>query len=226
MVNINEVFGKWDRDAKVIADLAKIPSGAREEFFAKLTAWLDAGTGQDAVDIINTWNALSDGDRRALETLRKKLIAANNAARALTPPQALCILCAGHSHEWFSELERLTVVLANATLGRYVPPARYVHPGAAVTKRGRPKGSVKGRRPARDLLEVVESCGGRLPSKDDDPNGVTINKIIRILQPHFPKGTLRPISPSTFRRGQKDRRVGWKENEAEEYRGLLLGFRR
>jgi hypothetical protein len=218
MLSTNEI-GKWDRDAQAIADLAKIPSGTREEFFAKLAAWRDAGTEEDTVYTINTWNALSDGDRRAIEALRKKLIAANNAASGLTPNQAMCILFATHRdpHEWFSELERLTVGLAGATLVRYVPPrARWAHRDGAVTKRGRPKGTVRGRRLARDLLEMVESCGGRLPSADDDPNGSTINKVIRILQPHFPKGSLRPISPATFRRVQKEIRVGRKESEVEE----------
>jgi hypothetical protein len=55
---------------------------------------------------------------------------------------------------------------------------------------------------------MIESCGGKLPSVDHDPDSSTINKILKILQPHFPKGDLRPVSASTFRRAKREIKPG------------------
>jgi hypothetical protein len=61
---------------------------------------------------------------------------------------------------------------------------------------------------ARKLIVMIESYGGKLPSVDHDPDSSTINKIIKVLQPHFPRGDLRPVSTSTFRRAKREIKPG------------------
>jgi hypothetical protein len=196
MVNANDVFAEWNRAVAEVADLVRVPADRRRELWEELSSYNDAATEWDRLEVLARWRELSEGDRRALENARRKLLSAYNAARALTPAQRKCADAVGQPSDWVEKLEIMTWGLASATC---VPI-----PSSAPSRPGRPKGRTSEGMIVRELIGMIESCGGKLPSVDHDPGSIAINKVIKILQPHFPPGDLRPISASTFRRAKKE----------------------
>ena len=185
---------EWDRAVGEVADLVRIPATRRQEFYEELErhCWMAEEYEDD------------DRHRKLLlvegpvKDFRRKLNAAYDAARALTPAQRerigrLSCGSMGLLPDWFERLDHLSTVLNGRIQRERRPP-------------GRPAGSVRARWTARWLVKVVEDCGGRLPSSDHDPNRATINKVIKILQPYFPPKALPLISPKTLRRAQEERR--------------------
>jgi hypothetical protein len=185
------VYAEWYRAADQVADLAKVSPNKRGEFLEALTTWCDGWDEGDEIEHRERWNALSDKDKRAIEIVRSKVIAAYNAARALTPAAEKHV-DQSSPHDLVATFNILVAALTSATRKR-LPVRRR-------RGRGRPRGRTRETLFAGYLLGLVESCGGKLPSVDHDPDSSTINKIIEILQPHFPSGALRRISAATFRR--------------------------
>lgn len=180
MPSIDEIFGDLGRDFNKVADLAQIPANQREVFLDALTEWYCGATDGLRHDTLSYWDKLSDAERRKIGRIRTDLVSAANAAHALTPAQRNCVDTAGAfcgRRDWVRSLDALVMTLDVATA------------------RCRPS--------AQALSGIVKRFGGSLPSNDHSPDGVTLNKIIALLQPHFRKRDLRTVSASTFRRYRK-----------------------
>jgi len=184
-----------------VADLAKIPADRRERFCTMIAGYHAACTEHNRLFLRGLWGELSESEKAAVEDLRGKVLSACNAAHALSPNAILYVTLASHPYGLLARLKELVFALNYATEA----PGEYEYDANEPKKgRGRPAGRGREAEGAAKLVWLVEGHRGHLPSIDHDPDGSTINKIIKILQPHFPKGDLRPISAATFRRIKRE----------------------
>jgi hypothetical protein len=166
MVTIDEVLAKWNRAVAEVADIAKVPVDRRKEFDRRLTGWHDAADEWERHEMLAFRDALSPMERGAIEKARHKMVAAYNAFLALTPA-ARALVAANGPGDQIEMGERLVAALSGA--------ADRPSPGVIGAQGGRPKGRTQEGWIAHQLLEMVEGCGGELPSIDHDPDRSTIN---------------------------------------------------
>src|SRR5262249_44455019 len=153
----------------------------------------------------------------AIKNVRDTILAAFNTARALTTDQKAYIdkIDRLQKSEWIMELQRIVALLGRATFTttpNLILPINGILPQTLIISgRGRRKeGGTTVSKFAGHLITTVEHCGGKISSNDHDPRRNTLNEIIRILQPHFRKGVVRPISAATFRRIKREMRAKQK----------------